>query len=180
MKHALIIGGTGMLQNVSLYLNNESWLVSVIGRQTTKLEMLTQKSSQPQYIHPISVDYHADNVFRQTLSHTFNKYDFPELIVSWIHSSAPNALNTVIDVMKDSPHVWRLFHIQSSARFFTKENTPGPDNCLYRRVYLGFVLEQHASRWLTHDEISQGVINAIISDQEETTVGTLKPWDKRP
>lgn len=179
-KHALVIGGTGMLRNVCHYLNDENWFVSVVGRRMSKLEIVKKTSIHPEKISPISVDYHQYDVFKRKLFNAFEMYGFPQLIVSWIHSSAPDALGTLLNVMEQANHTWRLFHIQSSANVFTKENTSVSTTCLYRRVYLGFVLDQHTSRWLTHDEISQGVIDAIKTDREETVVGTLEPWDRRP
>jgi hypothetical protein len=45
---------------------------------------------------------------------------------------------------------------------------------------LGFKIEDNSSRWLTNDEISSGVIEAITNDEEEKIVGIVSPWDKRP
>src|SRR5699024_1252701 len=180
MKHFLIIGGTGMLQKVCLNLNNESSFVAMIGRRQSSRNSLAKKCSHPENMNTISVDYHNDDQLKKTLKSSFHKYGYPHLIISWIHSSAPYALDIVIDLMQQSPYTWRLFHVQSSASVFKKENTSVPATCLYRRVYLGFVIENNRSRWLTHDEISEGVIDAIITDRLETTVGTLEPWDKRP
>ena len=50
----------------------------------------------------------------------------------------------------------------------------------YRRVILGFVVEGGKSRWLTHEEISGGVIEAVQKDAERYIVGTVEPWSMRP
>ncbi|GIP63126.1 hypothetical protein J32TS6_16810 [Virgibacillus pantothenticus] len=36
-----------------------------------------------------------------------------------------------------------------------------PDSCLYYQIRLGFVIKGGQSRWLTNEEISDGVIKAI-------------------
>jgi hypothetical protein len=41
-------------------------------------------------------------------------------------------------------------------------------------------MEGDVSRWLTHEEISKGIISAIHQDRKKTIIGTLYPWDKRP
>lgn len=60
MKHALVIGGSGMLANTSLWLANEGFTVSVIGRDNHKLIKLTGMSKN---IIPISVDYYNERLF---------------------------------------------------------------------------------------------------------------------
>lgn len=181
-KYALVVGGTGMLEKVNHWLIEQEYDVYVIGRSRAKLDRLKQETGHPAKFHGISVDYEDSDQFASELKRLFKKNGIPKIVVSWIHSSAPQALPLVNEFIKnqDINSTWYLFHIQGSARFLEKENTPVPENCLYRRVYLGFILEKNRSRWLSHDEISNGIIQAIKNDQQETVVGTLEPWDKRP
>lgn len=50
----------------------------------------------------------------------------------------------------------------------------------YRQVLLGFVHEDGQSRWLTHDEICAGVLQAYASDDRVTIAGQVEPWNLRP
>lgn len=54
------------------------------------------------------------------------------------------------------------------------------DALQYHQVQLGFKIEDSHSRWLTNEEISQGVIDSIQHDRLLHTVGTMEPWEKRP
>lgn len=47
-------------------------------------------------------------------------------------------------------------------------------------MLLGYLLEEKHPRWLTDDEIAGGVMQAIRSDQEESIIGLIEPWNKRP
>ncbi|MBP1948941.1 short-chain dehydrogenase [Virgibacillus litoralis] len=181
-QYALVVGGTGMLKDVCHWLIQQEYHVYVIGRNKTKLKKLKQDTRQPESLHGISVDYQNSACLSNELSNLFKKNGIPNIVVSWIHSTAPKALPLIKDMIskQDLSTNWQLIHIQGSARFFGKENTPVPENCLYKRVYLGFILENNHSRWLTHNEISSGVIHAITSDNNETIIGTLEPWNLRP
>ncbi|MFZ3579019.1 short-chain dehydrogenase [Virgibacillus sp. DJP39] len=180
-KYALVIGGTGMLAKVCQSLVNTNYYVSVVGRSTVRHQQLRSSSQYPESIHAIAVDYHDLDSFKKEIKKTFLTHGAPDLVISWIHGSAPLALSSLIDeIVRTESKKWRLFDIKGSSRFFKNENTPVPGNCQYRRVYLGFKLDEHGSRWLTHDEIASGVIKAIRTDQLETIVGTLEPWEKRP
>jgi hypothetical protein len=53
-------------------------------------------------------------------------------------------------------------------------------NYEYHQIHLGFVIDGNKSRWLTHQEISDGVIRCIRMNTRKLIVGTLTPWDKRP
>ncbi|WP_197046655.1 short-chain dehydrogenase [Oceanobacillus salinisoli] len=181
-KCALVIGGTGMLKNVSLWLANNQYEVLIVSRQRKKFESVKENALYPENLHPILVDYHDDQQLTKKLTSAFHTYGYPEIVVSWIHSTAPNALPTIIHLIESRGFSipWYLFHIQGSATYLKKEKAPVPDTCRYRRIYLGFVIENGHSRWLSHDEISQGTITAIKSDQKETVIGTLEPWEMRP
>ncbi|MEM5592401.1 hypothetical protein AAHH67_13015 [Niallia circulans] len=41
-------------------------------------------------------------------------------------------------------------------------------------------MENSVSRWLTHKEISAGVIDAIKNNWKRKVVGVVEPWEKRP
>ncbi|GAA0605923.1 short-chain dehydrogenase [Virgibacillus siamensis] len=180
---ALVIGGSGMLSGASVWLSENGYEVYVVGRRADKLEQLRGQSKCPETIHGIAVDYEDTERFRGGLSRVLERAGrIPSLVVSWIHGTAPDAQSVLINLLEtyDINTPWALIHVQGSARFFQKENTPVPANCLYRRVYLGFIRHGRHSRWLTHDEISSGVIQAIASKQNESVIGTLEPWDMRP
>ncbi|HEC4819224.1 TPA: short-chain dehydrogenase, partial [Bacillus cereus] len=46
--HALVIGGTGMLKKVSMWLCEKRFYVSIIGRDEVKLENVKRMSSAPE------------------------------------------------------------------------------------------------------------------------------------
>lgn len=181
-KYALVIGGTGMLAEVCHTLIHDYSYVSVVGRSTRRHKLLRTTSPHADRLHAITVDYQDDEHFREELKKAFQRFGAPDLVVSWIHGTAPHALNSLLDEIAkvNKTMMWKLFHIQGSSRYFEKENTSVPKNCQYRRIYLGFILEKTTSRWLTHHEIAAGVLHAIETDQMETIVGTLEPWHRRP
>ncbi|MBK7159886.1 MAG: hypothetical protein IPH77_15465 [Ignavibacteria bacterium] len=53
-------------------------------------------------------------------------------------------------------------------------------NINYKKILLGFVIEDEKSRWLTNTEISNGVIDALKKDEDTFIVGKVEPWEKRP
>ncbi|MCA1318302.1 short-chain dehydrogenase [Bacillus tianshenii] len=178
-KHALVIGGSGMLADVSLWLAEEGYLVSVVGRNARRMKDLTARSDQ---INPILVDYKDDKEFPATLERAIEKNGPVDLVVAWIHSVAPRALGHVISAVDKKSGDWSLFHILGSSSDLEeiKAAAKTPLGCSYHQVQLGFVLEGAGSRWLRNDEIARGVINAIFSRPELSVVGVLKPWGKRP
>ncbi|HDR4311815.1 TPA: short-chain dehydrogenase, partial [Bacillus anthracis] len=48
--HALVIGGTGMLKRVSIWLCEKRFHVSIIGRDEVKLENVKRESTTPESI----------------------------------------------------------------------------------------------------------------------------------
>lgn len=62
-KCALVIGGTGMLAEVSRKLAANYYYVSVVGRRTIRHQQLKDSSKDSGNIHAIEVDYHDDGAF---------------------------------------------------------------------------------------------------------------------
>ena len=57
MAHALVIGGTGMLADTSLWLVNKGYHVSIIGRSAHRMEDLRNRTTKTSLLTSILVDY---------------------------------------------------------------------------------------------------------------------------
>ncbi|GAA0451603.1 short-chain dehydrogenase [Alkalibacillus silvisoli] len=181
MRHVLVIGGTGMLYETSLWLSEQAECVSVIGRTKYKMDKLTCESSN---INPIIVDYKNEKQLDKQVKKAVKEKGTIDVVVAWIHRvPRKDPLSVIINLMmEDDTGKWDLFHVVGSRSNLSdiKERINTPNQCIYHQVQLGFKLDEEGSRWLTHSEISNGVIEAITLKQYEYIVGTLEPWDKRP
>ncbi|MRG87236.1 short-chain dehydrogenase [Salinibacillus xinjiangensis] len=182
MKHALVVGGTGMLADVTLWLNKKGYYVSVMGRRKDRYHKLMEQVHDPKRISSILVDYHNTDELRKRLMESIKEHGPYELVVAWVHSSAPEALPTLLQLQaeKGLKQTFDLYHVKSSTSYIKREKPDLPSSCSYHEVFLGFKLFGHHSRWLTHQEISDGVKDAIHHNRKETIVGQLEPWEKRP
>lgn len=180
MKHALVIGGSGMLADACLWLADQDYQVTVIGRNRAKLRRLADRNPR---IVPVSADYDQEEAFRSALHTSLVQHGPWLMVVAWIHDQDKRVLSWVSEErtrLGNSP--WKLFHVLGS-RSNPDEMERDMANlafCSYHQVQLGFVIEQDSSRWLTHSEISGGVIHAIQTGLKRHVVGTLTPWSMRP
>jgi hypothetical protein len=174
-NHALVIGGTGMLAGVCLYLARKDYSVSVIGRTLSKFKRL-KVESPPNSLFPLMTDYDTDDVYDNIKEAIRERGPF-DLIISW----TPNySVLEHICEMNTGDTPYRLFHVKGSRRYFDDKPIRFPNQCNYRKVYLGFVMEDSGSRWLTHEEIANGVIKQIVNDDEEGIIGQILPYEARP
>lgn len=182
MKHALVVGGTGMLSDVSLWLVNNNYYVSVIARNSSRMNKLISKASLKDKITPLLVDYTNKEELQKQVRNAIQKNGGIDIIVAWIHSVGENALTIIANEVSKSQDGWELFHILGSSSDLDsiKQKASVPENCLYYQVQLGFVNVGTYSRWLTNQEISEGVIKAIIEKKKVMTIGQLEPWENRP
>lgn len=171
--HALVIGGTGMLRQTTLYLARRYDHVSLVARRPERV-------GSHDRIHPLALDYRETEALVQAVRGAIATHGPISLVVSWIHSTAPDALPAIL---RELEHPFRLVHVRGSAAADPSKlpAAPGvPQHCHYQQVILGFVIEGGRSRWLTNEEISEGVIAAIESAAERHVVGTVRPWEMRP
>lgn len=182
MTHTLIIGGTGMLRETTLGLAKRFDHVTAIARTASSLAMLEREAPT---IDGQDVDYRDNARFDEALRTSIEHYGSFDCVVAWIHDDAPEAVETILRHAGDHPvlfvHVLSCAMADPSApdRSFRPRFERFP-TVTYREVILGFVRTQHGSRWLTHDEISHGALQALDSVQNSQVVGVVEPWSERP
>ncbi len=184
---ALVIGGTGMLKRVSLRLSAELRTI-VVARQIRKLHALYREAKNDggdilawplDYGTPGAADRVADMLRHRKLD--------CRKVVLWVHSYAEEFSVKLLKHLAEQHPDANVVHVLGSAslqpdgianRMMTGEVIRGlPD---YRQLILGFKAEGNTTRWLTHEEICEGVLHAFEMTEPRHVVGTVEPWSRRP
>lgn len=185
--HVLVIGGTGMLRGVSLARVQAGDTVSVVARSHSRLARLQSDAKGLQgKLHPIAADYANTKALQKKLERAVAQYDAYTHACCWIHSTALHAPVAIASLLaRTSPGCVYIDICGSAAAnplqpMASNKSTIGAYPALeYRKVILGFVVEGTQSRWLTHGEISAGVLQAI-EKESDTVVGVVQPWSAKP
>lgn len=99
MKHALVVGGTGRLKDVTLWLVKKGYYVSVIGRTKNKFRLVQNEVTDQSQLTFLQLDYAKSNMIKEQLTSSIAKNGPIKLVVACIHSTAQNALATIVDVV---------------------------------------------------------------------------------
>ncbi|WP_176224011.1 short-chain dehydrogenase [Thalassobacillus devorans] len=182
MKHALVIGGTGMLAETTLWLADQGYHVSVVVRNKQKMDKLIERSTRSDKLIPVLVDYKNTEGLIHRLREDFERHGTPQLVVAWIHSDAGKAREVILHEVAKATVPFNLYIILGSShnRDVFRQEINVPDHGTLHIVQLGYVVEGNRSKWLVHDEIAHGVIDAIRNEKMEHVVGVLEPWEHRP
>jgi len=175
MGHALVVGGTGMLAGVVKVLSARGWRISVLARGRSRLDALAPLPGVTAY----QADYRDPPAFGAVVRGVLPV----NLVVAWIHSTAPEAPLQLAQLVADAERSVAYFHILGSSGGFLVpkvEDLTAIQGLRYHQITLGFMRESGASRWLTDAEISVGVIRAIDTGTPRSIVGQLEPWSQRP
>ncbi len=183
-NHALVFGGTGMLLEATGWIAEHVNHTVVFGRNRQRLERLSNQYGE----HGLKVqelDYSSTDSLKQQIIHAYEENGEIDLVVAWIHSTAPDAIPTIKGQIAalQRHHHWTLVLVKGSSSHLNSITTIEQDipvNCTVKEVQLGFIYNGGTSRWLNHHEISEGVIAGIQSKKRKIVVGTLEPWEKRP
>lgn len=176
-----------MLKEVCLYFARHGCTVSVIARNQNRFNQLIESKSEYGFINPIRVDYSDYNLLEEKLKSAIDHYGKIETAVCWIHSTAPDAPYIIADVLNCQNLSCKYFHVlgcefslpteKNNNLHFTFERFV---NIIYKKIILGFVIEDNRSRWLTNMEIGNGVIDAINIGKDTFTIGRVEPREKKP
>ena len=194
MDHTLVVGGTGMLREATLWLAKQTDVVSVIARNQKLLKEIADEASHAKgarIVHPLAIDYTDDQTLHDVVFDALNRYGAIESVVSWIHSSAPKAHRVIADLLNQAcasaEKKCRWFDVLGSAAADPargKEDRVDEfaqwEEIAYHEIVLGFMREGNHSRWLSHSEISAGVIKAVREERKTYVVGQVCPWSLRP
>ncbi|WP_026286073.1 hypothetical protein [Salsuginibacillus kocurii] len=180
MAHVLVIGGSGMLANTSRWLLEQGHQVSVVGRSEEKIRAIAEEKELAHLLYPIVVNYRNHKEFQEKVTAVAHQLGLAEKVIAWVHQPEEAVIDIVCKEALTSHG--SFFHIvgSHSDAAALRTTTPVPETVDYHLIQLGFMIEQERSRWLTHVEISKGVIEAIRKKEQRKTIGVVEPWERRP
>ncbi len=167
MNHAptniLCIGTTGMLLGFTQTLLKQGHRVHAIARTRQSLESCAEglTPEQADRLKTYQADYTDEPGFEQLLESIPDPID---AVVCWIHSSAPCAVDQVRTRFPDADMLRVCSH---------STTMPIAQAAPHRCVILGSIKDNGSTRWLTHTEISQGVLEAFESTNQVSVVGSI-------
>lgn len=181
LGHTLVFGGTGMLGKATGWIAEHSTKTMIYGRNIHRLKKFEKQFNN---VIPRVLDYQDTNKLEQEIRYAHKSNGPIMTVVAWIHGIAPQAIPTIKEQLGSLQNDrWILILVKGSSSNLSSIISSEKDlqsNCDVKEIQLGFKLAGSRSRWLTHEEISDGVIEGIKSGNKKTIVGTLQPWDKRP
>jgi len=173
-----------MLRNTCLYLTRNHSTVSVVGRNSAKLQKLHSADAK---INPISANYVDTSAFVDSIEKSVTEHGPVTLAVCWIHDTAPQAALLSAQHLAKYDRKVDFYHVlgsessrPDSGTSQLRDSFSALSDIFYHQVILGFIINGKNSRWLTNEEIFSGVNRAIDARLPLMTVGTTEPWDMRP
>ncbi|MCK6205821.1 hypothetical protein KZX50_10265 [Bacillus infantis] len=179
-KHALVIGGTGMLKRVIESLCKEGFHVSAMGRSHDHFFKMMEEISVPGDVSFIQADYYSPVQFQEGLIQAVLDRGTFDLAAVWMRSDASDSFQWLLQYIAKDDKFTELYEIKGSHA--SREPFKGLEtsSLKWMRIILGFRFEGEKARWLTHEEISEGVLKAISLKASLFTAGVTEPWEKRP
>ncbi|MEM7245868.1 MAG: short-chain dehydrogenase [Acidobacteriota bacterium] len=182
-RHALVVGGTGMLTGATIALGERATTVTAMARNVTRLKRLhAQVEAGGASYRPQAVDYRDAEALSHALSEVEAEHGPVDLVLGWFHDEeSPRRLASSLTGPVD------VFHVLGSGAAGPGRD-PRTDHDAIRElpgvsyfpIVLGFQVQGGRSRWLTHDEIVAGCLEALDARTPLHVVGTVTPWSARP
>jgi len=183
VEHALVIGGTGMLLRATVAIAEHSRKHTGVARTPASLEALASRLSDRQndlQQRYAALDWNQPERFVLELDRLVKEDGYPTLVLAWLHDM--NLVPHVAAAVSiPEPHC-DFFQIIGSSGGSShghasalREQVEAVSDIRYFQVILGFKREAGASRWLTNDEISNGVLEAIAKREACHIVGMVSP-----
>ena len=156
-RRALVIGGTGMLAGCAAALVADGWHVVLPSRRHAPIPDVAPASGG----HALWVE--ADWAEPKKLASRAERAlgGHADLLVAWVHSRArPSVLRAVARLLAPGAPVVEV-HGSSSANPVGGCPDPILDDHPTQQVVLGYIMQNGRTRWLTHAETVEGVLDAV-------------------
>jgi hypothetical protein len=187
MAHVLVVGGTGILEKVSLFLASHDNVVTVMARSQEDFERLqAQAQGLSGKINPIVVDYQEEDALADRIKESIQAFGPVTLAVNWVQEQVLKMVDVIASILNATSPVCRYFQILPGqelaavkSRKYFESTFRNLERVLYRIIVLGFKREKGHTRKLSNEEISEGVIKALRDDAKNVMIGTVDPWEDK-
>jgi hypothetical protein len=174
-RHALVVGGTGMLADATRFVRAQSARMTLVARRAEAADL----TRSPDEACP--VDWRDFAAFWKALSPRIRARR-PDLALLWMHASGERALHWLLAQLVTHPVL--IVHVLGSSsgdpracNESLKAILSSDPSVQYVTVVLGSkALPGGRRRWLTNAEISAGAIEAIQTGRD-VVVGEIVPVD---
>jgi hypothetical protein len=165
-RHAVVVGGTGMLRGVVEHLRDSDVRTTVVARRPDRAV---------DGVEAVAADWADPATVARALAGRR-----PDVAVLWVHEPHRRGVLEVVESLLEEGGL--LVHVWGSAGPHPPRRTPSSTrtDLVVRHVVLGFVPGPGGSRWLTDEEVSDGVVAALRRPEPVQVVGAVEPWDERP
>ena len=155
MTYVIIIGGTGMLSRASREVTSQVDDVLLIARNPNKLAIEINA-------RPLQLDWKVKSATEASIG-ILKSEPKADILISWIHDDGLWCLQQFEDLLVKGG---RSIRVHGSAAGDPLEGVkidpPPPRNDIQRQnIVLGWKEENSRRRWLTDNEISEGVLTAF-------------------
>jgi NAD(P)-dependent dehydrogenase (short-subunit alcohol dehydrogenase family) len=159
MKRALVVGGTGMLSGCVAELVRDGWQVVVPSRRYAPIPADIAESADDPKALWVEADWAAPESFAERAGKALGGK--AELLVAWVHDAyRAEVLAAIEPLLAGDAAVVEVLGSSAAQPLggVAEPSLPGHETQL---VVLGFVRDGESTRWLTHRETSEGVLDAV-------------------
>jgi hypothetical protein len=179
----LLIGTTGMLKSAAQQIAEDTQGdVVVLSRRASDFSF--DDAALNRRTHAYDVDWTDGPAFLSSLDEIAASHGPFTASLIWMHGrDEPLRSHIAHQMAADGILVEVLGSAASRPRALGEvrvRHMQGLPHIRYRQVLLGFIHEDGRSRWLTHEEICAGALQAFASDNDVTIAGQVEPWNLRP
>lgn len=164
----LVLGGTGMLRPAVEELLRSGEHVVVVARRASRAF-----ADLPDGLTAVDADWSRPAEYGQRCRDAVAGRDVLGLIL-WVHQPHRDAVTVEIDpLLSEATRVVRLWGSSSGDPRDRARVSRKPRAGSLCEVYLGSTFDGAGRTWLTHEQISQGALEALRGDHREHTVGEV-------
>lgn len=186
MEHYVFVDATGQLTETCLHFADKVRRVSIVsGNEDLLHDLQVQASKKNVVISAHQANIADSHQLRHAIELLVSDNGPADVTVAALGTVGSEVAVVIAQTLRDLAVFTEFFDVSGPAEdplhAYQREGRLRTfENVRYRKIEIGFMVDNGNSRWPSAEEVTTGIINAVEQRTSKSLIGQLEPADLRP
>lgn len=186
MEHFLLIDNTGQLTAACHRFATKVKRVSIICRDKDAVSTIEATAkANGQAVTAVHARVNDESDLRKAIEQALGLNGPADVTIAALGDAPPASATVIAQTLRDLAVFTEYFDVTNAGdpadlSHQREGRLRSFENVWYRRITIGFIVDNGSSRWPNEDEVTSGIVRAVEERSDKFIIGQTEPQEKRP